>query len=244
MTQFQLSQQEQSPRRDRQINGDRSAEEQTIVRQLYMAQVFLSLNAIQDGVKFFERLPEQLPLLVPKRAVADERFGSQLALAQLLLNAKGYDEYANLATTVLAPTLLQKDLKAYDARTIAEIGSVSPTVSAGGFCLLPLMADEFVQQLSPETLAQLLPAWEKHRDQTDSQVARLWIDRFLALGFQRLGRSKEAVAARMRCESNPQKAKYDFDETFDSELLNFLRQTFSMSDFLQSLGLAEPSPGL
>ena len=235
---------EPGPQRDRPVNPERSGEEQIILRQLYMAQVFLSLNAIKSGVTFFEQFSEMLPRLVPKRDLADERFGSQLALAQLLLNAKRYDDYAALATTVLVPSLLQKDLSATDARTIVEIGSIFPAVSAGGFCLLPLMADEFVQELSPETLAQILPAWEEYRNRTNSQVARLWIDRFLALSLERLGHLKEAGAARRRYDANPQKAKYDFDETFDSELFNFLRVTFSMSDFLQPLGLAEPSSGL
>ncbi len=120
-----------------QANSNQSAGEQTIVRQLYMAQVFLSLDAIEDGVKFFERLPKQLPELVPEKAVANERFGSQIALAQLLLNAKRVDEYATLTTTVLAPALLQRDLRACDVRTIAEIGSVSPAVSAGAFAYFP-----------------------------------------------------------------------------------------------------------
>ncbi len=106
------------------------------------------------------------------------------------------------------------------------------------------MADEFVERLSAKTLAQILPAWKTYREETDSQVARLWIDRFLALGFERLEISQEAAAARKRYESNPQKTKYDFDETFNSELLNFLSQTFSVSDVLQSLGLAERSPRL
>lgn len=243
-TQFTPWDEEQSNVPDRQIHEVLSSEAHAILRQLYLAQVFLSLNAVEAGLDFFERLPEQLPKLVPDHAVARERFASQLALAQLLLNGKRFEEYADLATTVLVPAMLREDLKACDSRTLAEIGSISPALSAGGFCLLPLMADEFVQTLSPKTLARLLPVWAKYRSQTESQVARLWIDRFLTLGFERLGRTQEAAAARERYETNPQQAKYDFYATFHSEVFNLLRQTFSLSDFLNSLGLAKRSPGL
>lgn len=206
-------------------------EVQTIERQLYVAQVFLSLDAVEAGLEFFEQLPEQLPSLVPEEALERERFASQLARAQLLLNAKRWEEYANFATDVIVPQLLKEDLKACDKQSIA---AVAPKISSAGWTLFPLMAEEFVGRLSPKTLTRLLPIWEKSRQQTDSQVARLWIDRFLTLGHRRLEQSEKATAARKRYDINPQKPKYDFEATFNSPLFDLLQQR-SVPDLLRAL---------
>ena len=87
-----------------------SAHEHALLRQLYLAQVFLSLDALKDGLVFFEQRPAGYSKLLPAEAVERERFAAKLAQAQLLLNADRYAAFAKLATTDIVPFLLQQDL--------------------------------------------------------------------------------------------------------------------------------------
>ena len=103
------------------------------MRQLYLAQVFLSLDALKDGLVFFEQRPAGYSKLLPAEAVERERFAAKLAQAQLLLNADRYAAFAKLATTDIVPFLLQQNLPSLDSRSIAEIGSVRPLSPPGAF---------------------------------------------------------------------------------------------------------------
>ncbi len=210
------------------------AESHAIARQLYLAQIFLSLNAVEDGLAFFAEEPQVLPGLVSAKALAHEQFAAKVAQAQLLLNVERWDEFARLATKELVPMLLKRNLSSCDSRSIVELSSQAPAISAGGYCLLPLMAEDFTNQLSTETIEELIPAWEAFRLQTESQVALLWIDRFLQLAYQRMSLDEAAQAARKRYESNPQKSKYEFEAAFQSDLFD-IRKQLQLWDALKSL---------
>ncbi len=206
------------------IGPEISADAHALLRQLYVAQVFLSLDAPEAGLVFFEQRPADYAELLPPESLEPERFAALLARAQLLLNAERFDAFAKLATDEMLPRLLKQDLPSLDDRSIEQISTASPGIAAAGFCLLPLMAGEFVNSLSEDTLNEILPAWTAFRDQTQSQVVRLWIDRFVFLASERTGQQAQAGAARNRYEMNLQKPKFDFETMFNSELFDFRRQ--------------------
>jgi hypothetical protein len=216
-----------------QIGPAPTAESHALARQLYIAQVYLSLGALEEGLEFFETAEAELSRLVPAESLAQEVFAAKIAQAQLQLNARRWDEFANLATSDLVPMLLEKNLEIHENQSIGAIGINSPDVSAAGFCLLPLMAEDFIGQLGEQTVSELIPQWESFRDQTESRLAHLWIDRFLHLASKRCQLDGKAQAARARYDANPQKPKYDFDALFHSELFN-LRKQLQFGQFLEA----------
>jgi hypothetical protein len=72
-----------------------------LLRQLYMAEVFLSIDAAEDGERFFRQAMDQAP-------TETQRLSSALVLSQFLLLQKKHREYAELAIDVLAPLLAEK----------------------------------------------------------------------------------------------------------------------------------------
>ncbi len=213
----------------------------SLARQLSIGQVFLSLNATPEGITYFEQQPEKYRKLIPASHVEHDLFAGKIARAQLLLNANRFDEFARLATTDILPALLKrKELDRCDGQTIQESVHKMPLATASGFCLLPLMAKEFVYSLSEETVQEVIPRWESLREQTQSQTAQLWMDRLLSLAYSRMGNNDLALSARIRFESNPQHAKFDLESLTglrpEDDLKNpNIRQWMQVFQTLQSL---------
>ncbi len=166
-------------------------------RDLYVAEVFLSLDAGEDGEAFFRRT------LSNAREDA-ERLSAALVLTQFLLMHQKYSEYADLATQTVLPLLF----RSWKARTPA--GPAAPLVVnnallayGDGLALLPLAAPEFLAALPVKQVGHLLPRWQKARTPADDDVKRLVVDVVLQAMHQRLGQAAEGAEAGRRVAANP-----------------------------------------
>ena len=104
-----------------------------MLRDLYVAEVFLSLDAAQDGEAFFRNALRQ--------ADTDEaRLSREIVLGQILLLQGKHQEYAKLATEAIAP-LLTKVLKPTPVSGLqALLATNALTQFVGGLAVLPFGA--------------------------------------------------------------------------------------------------------
>jgi Tol biopolymer transport system component len=154
-----------------------------LLRDLYMAEVFLSLDAAQDGEAFFRTTACQ--------ANSDAaRLSRAIVLGQILLLENKYQEYADLATETIAP-LLTTVLKA--APAAGQRNLLDPTSAiefVGGLALLPLGASEFLSRLPEKQLQEMRVSWEKQQA-TANDNSRPMIDLVLHGLYRALGREKD-----------------------------------------------------
>jgi tetratricopeptide (TPR) repeat protein len=172
-----------------------SPEQLRHLRDLYVAEVFLSLDAVEEGERFFRK--------ALKTATTDaDRLSKALVLTQFLLLQSKYEEYAELATDTVLPHLL----RAWKPR-----GQSSPPQQqanlilaySDGLSLLPLFAPKFLADLSEKQVRSLVPRWQKLRSHANDDVKRLGIDLFLQAAAERLGQPIEKQVAAARIASNP-----------------------------------------
>jgi hypothetical protein len=164
-------------------------------RDLYVAEVFLSLDAVQEGEHYFRA--------ALKAAHADaDRLSKALVLTQFLLLRDKNEEYADLATDTVLPQLLrtwkprpQNNNRQQEANLILAYSD--------GLSLLPLFSSEFLARLSEKQVFALVPRWQKQQTAADDDVKRLGIDLFLAAAAHRLGKTDEQQAAILRIAVNP-----------------------------------------
>ena len=181
-------------------------------RDLYIAEAYLSLDAIEDGERFFrEHLGE---------AKSDAaRLSKALVLTQFLLLRNQNEEYAELATDTVLPLLL----RTWKPRTQPLTGQNSANLILGysdGLSLVPLFASEFLAELSDEQVRDLLPRWEKLRPSADDDVKRLGIDLFLEAAARRVDRKELQREAARRIATNPARKEILGDEGIDGLITN------------------------
>jgi Tol biopolymer transport system component len=167
-------------------------------RDLYIAEVFLSLDATEDGERFFR---DGL-----KAAQSDaDRLSKALVLTQFLLLRNQHAEYAELATDTVLPLLLRtwKPRKQTGIPPNQQANFV--LAYSDGLSLLPLFAPEYLAGLSEKQVRDLVPRWQKLRPAADDDVKRLGIDLFLEAAARRLGQADEQRAAARRVADNPAK---------------------------------------
>jgi hypothetical protein len=164
-------------------------------RDLYIAEVFLSLDAVKEGERYFRD--------VFRSATNDaDRLSTALVLTQFLLFQDKHEEYAELATDTVLPLLLrawkprsQPSPSQQQANLILAYGD--------GLSLLPLFAPKFLAGLPERQVRALVPRWQKLRSSANDDVKRLGIDLFLQAAADRLGQPNEKQAAANRIASNP-----------------------------------------
>jgi hypothetical protein len=168
---------------------------QDLLRDLYAAEVFLSLDAAVDGREFFRTA----------LAAADTdaaRLGSAVVMSQLLLLEKKEREYAALVTDTILPLLLK-----------AWPSAAGPRPDGLDFRtfllwdLLPLYAPEFLARLPERQLREATPRWQALRTGAGDDETRLLIDLFLEAAQRRLGREAERLEVVGRIAGNPARAK-------------------------------------
>lgn len=164
-------------------------------RDLYVAEVFLSLDAIEDGERYFR---DGL-----KNAATDaDRLSKALVLTQFLLLRDRREEYAELATDTVLPLLL----RAWKPRTQGGGHNQEANLIlaySDGLSLLPLFAPNFLARLPEAQVRALVPRWRKQQASADDDVKRLGIDLFLRAAAERLGQKDEQQAAARRIAANP-----------------------------------------
>lgn len=164
-------------------------------RDLYVAEVYLSLDAVEEGERYFRTGLQA--------ATGDaDRLSKALVLTQFLLMRDKHAEYAELATDTVLPLLL----RAWKPRGRSNTGQQQANLLlayADGLSLLPLFATDFFSGLSENQVRALLPRWQRLRSSADDDVKRLGIDLFLEAAAHRLGQTAEQQAAAGRIAANP-----------------------------------------
>lgn len=174
-----------------------------VLQSVYMTEVFLSLDAAEDGAKFFQRQMQAA-------STDAEKFASLVCLSQLLLASKDYEAYADLITHQLAPLWArlgdwryfpfpqesgeQNDWLRWAQQGVVAIGS--------GSAALPMASSEFTKLLSERQCRRLLEDWEAFGEDATSDEMRLAADLAMHALLRRLddGRQDEV---RRRIAENP-----------------------------------------
>jgi hypothetical protein len=171
----------------------------SLLQNLYMAEVFLSLDAADDGERFFR---DQLAAAASESA----RLSSVLTLAQILLLEKKYSEYAGLATKTLAPSLYKtlRRLRAGQPRDPLDPQTLLDLV--GSLSLVPLCTPEFLTQLPKDRLQAVTPRWVDLRAKMGSERSQREMDLILQALYQQLGQEKECQEVTQRLKNKPASA--------------------------------------
>lgn len=176
-----------------------SAEQLRHWRDLYVAEVFLSLDALEDGERYFRAS-------LKAATTEADRLSNALVLTQFLLLRDKQEEYAELATDTVLPLLL----RAWKPRTPSNNPQQPANLLlaySDGLSLLPLFSSEFLGRLSDKQVRSLVPRWRKQQAAADDDVKRLGIDLFLAAAAPRLDRHDEQHAAILRIAANPARSE-------------------------------------
>jgi hypothetical protein len=73
--------------------------------------------------------------------------------------------------------------------------------------LVPMFSAEFVEGLSPEQVAELVPKWEALREQARHDTAKLGCDLFLQEAYHYIDRPADGARAELNALKNPQREK-------------------------------------
>jgi hypothetical protein len=160
-------------------------------RDLYMAEVFLSLDAAEDGEAFFRAS-------MGEAKEDSARLSSAVVLGQILLQQKKPGAYVDLATNTVAPLLLNVRKAGPSAKdrdsTRFEEGQVV-------LSLLPLCSPKFLEGVPARQVEALATQWQALRSAATREEERVEIDLVLRAIYQRLGRDKERQEADQRIKS-------------------------------------------
>lgn len=208
-----------------------------LLQDLYIAEVLLSVDAAEDGRRFFRAIVDS------GAAEPDSvRLSAAVVLSQILLIERRHDDYTDLATEVIAPMLL-KVRGARPAQTTPEALDLVrqfPDV-VGGLTMLPLMSKPFLDAVSAERVGSLVSHWEALRVRLTDDRARLAVDLALEASYRRLCREPERLEAAERLQRNPASLGADLARGVSDEMLQSLRGIVSGAGF----GLAAtPAPGV
>lgn len=196
---------------------------------LYVAEVFLSLDAAEDGERYFRD---------GFKAAADDadRLSKALVLTQFLLLRNKHAEYAELATDTVLPLLLRSWKPRPQTQANQQPANLILAYS-DGLSLLPLFVPDFLAGLSDRQVRSLVPRWHKLRPAADDDVKRLGIDLFLEAAAGRLGQTEEQRAAAGRIAINPARNVL----LGDKGVLGLLEGVRSASQMIEEMRQMQPS---
>jgi hypothetical protein len=198
-----------------------------LLQDLYIAEVYLGVDAAEDGRAFFRSIVDA------GGAESDvSRLSAAVVLSQILLLDRRYDEYAELATETLAPLLLEvrdapPDRPAPETRN--ERRDVRDLV--GGLALLPLMSESFLAGLPDERLRGMVPRWDALRARAEDDRARLGIDLILEALSLHLGWEAERREAAERLRDNPAASGAGLARGVSGEMLESVRGLVSRAAY-------------
>lgn len=163
-----------------------------MLRDLYCAEVFLSLDAASDGEAFFRDGLET--------ATTDEaKLSKGLLLEQMLLFQGKHAEYVRIVTEVTLPIRLQL----WQAPAGTEIEDLQPTrvlPVVEAVARLPVFSARFLAELPQDEVTALVERCAELRPQTPDSLAQAEIDLILHAGYQRLGRDRDREQAATRLQ--------------------------------------------
>jgi len=174
-----------------------------LLRDFYIAEVFLSLDVADDAQQFLES----------ETLMADSdvgRLSHSIVLSQLLLIQSKHNAYANLLTDRLLPSAI----KVSNARGNLNRKSVDVFLSEGvlvlaaGMAMMPVFSTEFLKTLERDQLLAMTDDWQQQRGDKDDEVHVLAIDLFLEAAFTRLKDAQQREAATARLKENSKQKTY------------------------------------
>ncbi|MEX1228874.1 MAG: hypothetical protein WEB58_01465 [Planctomycetaceae bacterium] len=173
-----------------------------LMQNAFITEVYLSLDAADDGVRFFRSEMKQTP-------TDAERLAYALCLSQLLLVVDDRSAYAELVEESLIPILI----KLFDGEKFAATGGESTQrhfrqateqlalYASGGAALLPLMSERFLETFSEETLREHAARWRSLRETANDATEEFAIDLMLAAALKRLNAADELTELAQRMET-------------------------------------------
>jgi hypothetical protein len=168
-----------------------------LARDLYASEVFLSLDAAEDGEAYFRRAQADAQ-------TDDDRLSAAVVLSQLLLLRGHTADYADVATDTVAPLLLQAWQPQPAGGDVAKQRPAQPlVVNIAALGLLPLTRSDLLATLPEERALGLAARWAALRDRAPDDLSRLGADVILEGLYRRLGRERQAAEVRQRLRTNP-----------------------------------------
>jgi hypothetical protein len=164
-------------------------------RDLYISEVYLSLDAVEEGERYFRAE-------LNAAATDADRLSKALVLTLFLLLRDKHEEYAELATATVLPLLLRAWKPRAQSNPRQQQANLILAYS-DGLSLLPLFAPEYLAGLSAKQVRSLVPRWQRLRSIADDDVKRLGIDLFLEAAARRLGETDLQRETSRRIVANP-----------------------------------------
>jgi hypothetical protein len=174
-----------------------------LIRSAYITEVYVSLDATHDGIAFLERQLESA-------STDPERLAALLCLSQLLLIANDHDAYAELATSKLAPLLMEmiesptlmQDVDFTNLPKLRRSIEDFTILAAGAAALAPLASEAYLAAFSEEQLRRHRADWQELGRHVQNDAERLGVDAVLTALLKQLGDDEyQEIEARMK--ANP-----------------------------------------
>jgi hypothetical protein len=162
-----------------------------LMHDFLIAEVFLSLDAAEDGADFFRTE-------LQKADSDGKRLGAAITLGQILLVQGKHEEYAAVCSASLAPLLI-KDAKSHAPRL--QLGSVLELIIISA--LAPLAASDFVKQLPVANVERELPVWRNLASEAAPTNAAPLFNYILIAALERADKMAELSEARTRLTRTP-----------------------------------------
>lgn len=168
-----------------------------LIHDLYIAEVYLSVDAPEAGIAF----------LSDHRQSDDDdvsRLSRAMALSQFLLVVGRRADYLAICTDSLLPQALAAWEPADKANTAAVPGRDNELLRLfGGLCLAPLFRAEFLAAIADDDVLAAIDRWETQRAGFDTGYPALAIDLFLRAAQLRLNHADEVREIEARLVRNP-----------------------------------------
>ncbi len=162
-----------------------------LIHDLYVAEVFLSVDALDDALTYFRAEPQ-------RPASDDETLSRAIVLAQLLLIARDADGYLKHATNVIRPLALRMWKKPAGQPENANFVLQTAT----GLCLAPLFRSDFLSRVSDAALQENILLWKEERGRLESGLPAVAVDLMLRAAALKRNDLAEVQAAEERIAHN------------------------------------------
>jgi hypothetical protein len=167
-----------------------------LVRDFYIAEVFLSLDASDDGETYFRDA-------LKNETDGARRLNKAVLLSQFLLLRSEHREYADLAGSTLLPLLLRQNAFPAVRQKAVVSNLMDEVLIRRELAVLPLCDVAFVKTLDDADTKRHLARLLELRGNADSDVRRLWLDLMIRAAHERLGAADEAAKTAKRIADNP-----------------------------------------
>jgi hypothetical protein len=172
--------------------GQRTDLLKPIIRDLFVAEVFLSVDGLHEGIAHFQKSPP-----AENDAAA---FSRAVLLAQLMLIAGKHEDYLEHCTRVVVPLALKLWQNDKPGQSANERNQAIPLI--GELCLAPMFRADFMTQLPPEVVQRQMLAWKELATKHDAGLPAVAIDLAMRAAALALNDPNEAKQAENRITAN------------------------------------------